>query len=147
PLETHFIAALGAAGMDVPDDRFNFCLQIVEEAIQIRRRQWIFAIARQYPVLIQTDETAAVFAAGGRAEVDINVDMRTTFSRMKDARAVLNVSHVNDEIHNRTINGLNAGCANIIESNVIHRRLLAHGASALQFRYDDDSLHRCLDLV
>jgi hypothetical protein len=79
--------------------------------------------------------------------IETNVDMKTTFSRMKDARAVLNVSHVNDEIHNRTLNGLNAGCANIIEDNAVHRRLFKHCENALFFRYDDDSLRQCLDLV
>jgi hypothetical protein len=147
PIEAHLVAALLDARTTLANDRFNFCLQIVEETVQIRRRQWIFEIARQYPVLIQSDATAAPFATGGWARLETDVDMKTTFTRMKDARAVLNVSHVNDELHNRTINGLNAGCANIVEDNVIHRRLFRDGVNALFFRYDDDSLRRCLDLV
>jgi hypothetical protein len=147
PIEAHLVAALVDARTTLANDRFNYCLQIVEEIVQIRRRRWIFEIARNYPVLIQSDETAAPFAAGGRASFETNVDMRTTFTRMKEARAVLNVSHVNDELHNRTINGLNAGCVNIVEDNVIHRRLLRDGVNALFFRYNDDSLRRCLDLV
>lgn len=147
PIETHLIGALAAAGMMIANDRFNFCLQIIEEAVQIKRRQWIFAVARDYPVLIQSDETARPFADGGQAKFETDIDMRTTFARMKLARAVLNVSHVNDELHCRTINGLNAGCANIVEDNVIHRRLFKHGRNVLLFRYDDDSLRRCLDVV
>jgi hypothetical protein len=147
PIETHLVAALADAGASLANDRFNFCLQIIEEVVQIRRRQWIFKIARDFPVLIQSDETATPFAAGGRAAFETNVDMKTTISRMRDARAVLNVSHVNDEIHNRTLNGLNAGCANIIEDNAVHRRLFKHCENALFFRYHDDSLRQCLDLV
>src|SRR5215831_2770263 len=84
---------------------------------------------------------------GRGATFETDVDMRTTFTRMKDARAVLNVSHVNDELHNRTINGLNAGCVNIIEDNLIHRKLFQDGRNALFFRYTDDSLKQCLELV
>ena len=73
--------------------------------------------------------------------------MQTTFERMTQARAVLSISHVNDEIHNRTVNGLNAGCVNIVEDNAIHRRLFADRKDALFFRYDDGSLQACLDLV
>ena len=113
----------------------------------MRRRQWIFKIARDFPVLIQSDESATDFAAGGRATFETNVSMRTTFSRMKSARAVLSVSHVNDEIHNRTSNGLNAGCANIVEDNAVHRSLFTHGKDALFFRYEDDSLRRCIEFV
>src|SRR5262249_34134116 len=120
---------------------------IIEETVQIRRRRWIFEIARNYPVLIQSDETARPYAADGRAGFEADVGMKATFTRMTDARAVLNTSHVNDEIHNRTINGLNAGCANIVEDNVVHRRLFEDGKTALFFRYDDDSLRRCLDIV
>jgi hypothetical protein len=147
PIETHLVAALAEAGSVLANDRFSFCLQIIEEVVQIRRRQWIFKIARDYPVLIQSDESATDLAAGGRAAFEADVSMRTTFSRMKLARAVLNVSHVNDEIHNRTINGLNAACANIVEYNAVHRSLFTHGKDALFFRYDDDSLRRCIEFV
>src|SRR5207237_7004706 len=105
PIETHLVIALTEADIALANDRFNFCIQIIEEVVQIWRRQWIFGIAREYPVLIQSDVTAMDFAAGGTAAFEADVDMRTTFTRMKYARAVLNVSHVNDEIHNRTLNG------------------------------------------
>jgi hypothetical protein len=147
PIETHFVAGLARAGIALPDDRFNFCIQIIEEVIQIRRRQQIFEIARDYPVLIQSDETAAPFAGGGRAVFECDVGMKATFSRMKSSRAVVNVSHVNDEIHNRTVNGLNAGCVNIVEDNRVDRGLFEHGSNALLFRYQDDSLRESLDLV
>ena len=147
PIETHLVAALAEAGAIVGNDRFHFCLQIVEEVVQIQRRQWIFGIARDFPVLVQSDATAASFAAGGCAAFQSDVDMKTTFTRMKSARAVISVSHVNDEIHNRTLNGLNAGCVNIVEDNVVHRNLFEHGKNALFFRYNDDSLRECLELV
>jgi hypothetical protein len=147
PIEMHLVAALEQGGTALANDRFHYCLQIVEEVVQIRRRKWIFGIARDFPVLIQSDEIATPFAAGGRATFEINVDMKTTFSRMKSARAVLNVAGVNDGLHNRTLNGLNAGCANIIEANAIHRRIFTHGKDALLFRYEDDSLRHCLEFV
>jgi hypothetical protein len=147
PIETEFAAALAETGTALGNDRFNFCVQIIEEVVQIRRREQVLSVARDFPVLIQSDETAIPIAAGGRATLETNVDMTTTFSRMQSARAVLSVNHVNDEIHNRTLNGLNAGCANIIEDNMIHRWLFEQGTNALFFRYDDDSLRRCLELV
>jgi hypothetical protein len=147
PIETNFVHALADAGLDLPNDRFNFCVQIIEEIVQIKRRQWIFTVARRYPVSIQSDGTARQIAAGDRATFAADVDMKTTFDRMTRARAVLSISHVNDEIHNRTVNGLNAGCANIVEDNAIHRRLFADRRDALFFRYDDGSLQACLDLI
>jgi len=54
---------------------------------------------------------------------------------------------VNDELHDRVLNGLNAGVVNIIEDNKIHREIFRHGENALFFRYDDDSLREALDLV
>jgi len=147
PIETHLLDALAQTGIVLAGNTFHFCIQIIEEVTQIKRRQWILRTARDYPVLIQSDDTAAPFVSGGRARFEADVDMKTTICRMKDARAVLNVSHVNDEIHNRTINGLNAGCANILEDNVVHRRLFTHRRNALFFRYDDDSLRQCLDVV
>jgi len=147
PIERHLVEALTDAGLNPGNDRLNFCLQIIEEAVQIKRRQWIFRIASRYPVLIQSDETARPIAGCDTAAFEVNVDMKTTFNRMRQARAVLNTSHVNDELHNRTINGLNAGCVNIVEDNLVHRRLFTDRKNALFFRYDDDSLRRCLDLV
>ena len=148
PIERHLVEALtNDAGLNPGNDRLNFCLQIIEEAVQIKRRQSIFRIASRYPVLIQSDETARPIAGCDTAAFEVNVDMKTTFNRMRQARAVLNTSHVNDELHNRTINGLNAGCVNIVEDNLVHRRLFTDAPDALFFRYDDDSLRRCLDLV
>ena len=66
---------------------------------------------------------------------------------MKSARAVLSTSRVNDEIHNRVQNGLNAGCVNIIEDNAVNRSVLTVGATALLFSYQDDMLREQLDLV
>src|SRR5262249_27846912 len=47
----------------------------------------------------------------------------------------------------RTLNALSAGCVNIVEDNIIHRALFKDGSTVLFFRYDDDSLQRCLDFV
>jgi hypothetical protein len=45
------------------------------------------------------------------------------------------------------MNCLNAGGVAIIEDNLAHRSVFQHGMNALLFRYDDDSLHECLDVV
>jgi hypothetical protein len=66
---------------------------------------------------------------------------------MKSCRSVLSASFTNDMLHDRTQNALNAGCVAIVEDTPIHRRLFRHGKNALLFRYDDDSLADCLDLV
>ena len=66
---------------------------------------------------------------------------------MQRARAVVSLSAVNDEIHDRTLNALNAGAVPIIEDNAVNRRFFTHGKNALLFRYDDDSLRECFDLV
>jgi hypothetical protein len=126
---------------------FNDAFQIVEDVVQIRRRQRIFEIARAFPVLIQSDESAAPFASGGKARFETNVSMQTTLARMKSARAVLSASRVNDELHNRIQNGLNAGCVNIIEDNAVNRSVLTDGENALLFSYRDDILREHLDLV
>lgn len=73
--------------------------------------------------------------------------MKETLGRMLRARAVVSLTHINDEIHNRTLNALNAGAVNIVEDNVVHRRFFKHGENALLFRYGDDSLRECLDVV
>ena len=73
--------------------------------------------------------------------------MRSTIARMQSCAAVLSVSPLNDLIHDRTMNGLNAGCANLIEDNLAHRGVFQHGKNALLFRYEDDSLQECLDIV
>ena len=81
------------------------------------------------------------------AAFQANVGMRTTIARTPFARAVLSVSHLNDMVHDRTLNGLNAGCVNIVEDSAIHRAIFKHGENALLYRYDDDSLRECLDIV
>src|SRR5215468_6609818 len=73
--------------------------------------------------------------------------MGRTLSLMPQARAVVSVSHLNDMIHDRTLNGLNAGCVNIVEDSIAHRAYFKAGANALFFRYGDDSLRECLALV
>jgi hypothetical protein len=65
---------------------------------------------------------------------------------MKSCRAVLNTNYASGMVHDRTENGLNAGCAVIIEDTPTHRRLFSN-ANTLFFRYDDDSLAQCLDVV
>ena len=101
PLESHLENALADASLALDNSLFNDAFQIVEDVVQIRRRQRIFEIARAFPVLIQSDESAAPFASGGKARFETNVSMQTTLARMKSARAVLSASRVNDEIHNR----------------------------------------------
>src|SRR5262249_14515971 len=120
---------------------------VLEEKVQIFRRLHVIKIARDYPVLIQSDESARQFADGGPAEFAQDVNMQLTLSRMPVARAVVSVSHLNDMIHDRTLNGLNAGCVNIIEDSLAHQRAFQNGKDALFFRYDDDSLRECLELV
>ncbi len=68
-------------------------------------------------------------------------------ARLKSARAVISASRVNDELHNRIHNGVNAGCVNIIENNAMNRSVLADGETALFFSYRDDTLREHLDLV
>jgi hypothetical protein len=147
PLERHLENALADANLAADNSLFNDAFEIVEDAVQIRRRQRIFEIARAFPVLIQSDESAAPFATGGKARFETNVSMQTTFARMKAARAVVSASRVNDEIHDRIQNGLNAGCVNIIENNTVNRSVLTAGANALLFNYRDDMLREHLDLV
>jgi hypothetical protein len=147
PLESHLTAVLNAFAISLPNADFNSCMQILEEKVQIFRRLHVIKIAREYPVLIQSDESARQFADGGKAEFAQDVGMELTLSRMPAARAVVSVSHLNDMIHDRTLNGLNAGSVNIVEDSLAHRRVFQNGKSALFFRYEDDSLRECLELV
>ena len=147
PLEQHLVAALADRGLILTNNLFNDAFQVVEDIVQIRRRQRIFEIARNFPVLIQSDESVRAIVAGGKARFEADVNMQTTLARMKSARAVLNASRVNDEVHNRTENGLNAGCVNVTEDSVVSRTILIHDENALFYRYDDDSLHECLDRI
>ena len=148
PLERHLEDALVDADLALDNNLFNDAFQIIEDIVQIRRRQRVFEIAREFPVLIQSDESAAPFAEGGKARFETDVSFQTTLARMKSARAVLSTSRVNDEIHNRIQNGLNAGCVNIIENSAVNRSVLAHGQNALFFNYrDEDMLREQLDTV
>ena len=147
PLERHLENAVAHAGLTLDSGLFNDAFQIVEDIVQIRRRQRIIEIARAFPVLIQSDASAAPFASGGKAKFETNVSMQSTLARLKSTRAVLSASRVNDELHNRIHNGLNAGCVNIVENNVVNRSALTDGKTALFFSYQDDMLREHLDLV
>jgi len=120
---------------------------MTEEVVQYLRRRHIIEAATRFPVLVQSDESARSIWTGTVATLAENVGMESTLRRMRSARAVVSLSNVNDMIHDRTVNGLNAGCVNIIEDNAVHRRHFEHGRNALMFRYDDDSLEDCLALV
>jgi hypothetical protein len=150
PIEVHLTASLDRRGLQLPNRQFHFCIQIVEETVQVWRRLRIFEVASKFRVLIQTDiapksllpSALATFSDDPR----IN-SMPATVARMKSCRAVLNCNYANDMIHDRTENGLNAGCVVIVEDTPTNRRLFRHGENALLYRYDDDSLAQCLDLV
>jgi hypothetical protein len=150
PLEAHLVAALTRAGRELSGSDFHRCFQIVDDSIQIERRSQIFTVAARFPVAIQTDVAPPVPASGSVASVSTDartIAMAATAERMKSCRAVLSANYANDLFHDRTQNGLNAGCAAIVEDTPTHRRLFAHGTNALLFRYHDDSLAECLDLV
>src|SRR4029079_13691039 len=83
PLERHLENALADADLAANNSLFNDAFEIVEDVVQIRRRQKIFEVARAFPVLIQSDESATPFATGGKARFETNVSMQTTFARMK----------------------------------------------------------------
>jgi hypothetical protein len=131
----------------IPARTFNTCFQLLEDLVQVSRRLKIFEVVRNYPVLIQSDETATPYFQGAVATFAENVGMQSTMTRMQSSRSVLSVSPLNDLIHDRTMNALNAGCVNISENNLAHCGAFQHGKNALLFRYDDDSLHECLDIV
>jgi hypothetical protein len=145
-LQSHVAAALAKFKQAAPPETFNLYCQLVEEAVQTFRRLKIFAVARKYPVLIQSDDSAARFVHG-TASLATNVGTHLTLTRMPSCRAVLSVSPINDMIHDRTMNALNGGCVAIAEDNLASKGLLQHNLNALLFRYDDDSLEECLDIV
>lgn len=146
PVEWHLDGAFLPKLLDTPS-LLHYAVQIIEEIVQVRRRLRVFRTACEFPVLIQSDIASNYLQELGRATLTENVSMTETFRRMRRARAVLSLTHINDEIHNRTLNGLNAGTVNIIEDTPGHRRFFTHGENALLFRYGDDSLRECLDLV
>ena len=150
PLEAHLVAALARTGRELRGTEFHRCFQIVDDTVQIERRSQIFAVAARFPVAIQTDAAPPIPVSDMTAR--ISTDARTTAmaataERMKSCRAVLSANYANDLFHDRTQNGLNAGCAVIVEDTPVHRRLFEHGRNALLFRYHDDSLAECLDVV
>jgi len=147
PLEAHLEQALDAGGVEISNATRHACMQMVEEVVQITRRQKIFEIAREFPLLIQSDKASRCFQVGATARFEENVDMALTWSRLKQARAQVSISNMNDMVHDRILNGLNAGCVNIIEDSFANRREFEHGRNALFFSYDDDSLRECLALV
>ena len=146
-LHSHVAAALAASGQAVSPEMFDTLCQVVEEAVQIFRRLKIFSVVKTFPALIQSDDSAARFAQGAAASFTSNVGMQATLERMPNCRAVLSVSPMNDMIHDRTMNALNAGCVAIAEDNAANRDVFTHGENALLFRYDDDSLEECLDIL
>lgn len=147
PLEFHFDRALAAAGLNVPNPTRHAAMQALEEIVQIRRRQKIFSVAREFPILIQSDAASRPFQEGARARFEENVDVALTWSRLKQSRAQVSISNMHDMVHDRVLNGLNAGCLNIVEDSFANRRAFASGRNALFFRYDDDSLRECLELA
>jgi len=150
PLVLHLEQALARKHLELPNPLMHVCCAILEDMTQIWRRRRIFAVAAQFPVLIQTDlpppdllpKAVARFRTGTEW-----TNPKATAARLKACRAVLSVSLAADAFHDRTGNAMNAGCVAIVEDNVVHRRLFTPGKNALFFRYDDDSLERCLDLV
>jgi hypothetical protein len=150
PIEAHLNASLARRSRSLTNAQFHFCFQIVEETVQIWRRLRVFEIASKFPVFIQTDIAPKSLGPGAVASFSDDPGfnrMPATIARMKSCRAVLNCNFANDMLHDRTENGLNAGCVNIVEDAPTHRRLFRHGENALLFRHDDDSLAECLDLV
>jgi hypothetical protein len=147
PLEEHLVEALSHAALRIDIGAFHKCLQMVEGVVQIFRRSLIFKVAREYPVVIQSDDLPGCFARDAVAKFETNVLMKSTLAKMRSTRSVLSVSNTPDMLHDRTLNGLNAGAVNIIEDNASHRRYFTHRRNALLFRYDDDSLRECLSLV
>ena len=147
PLHSHLTAALAPDLQNIAPREFNSLCQMLEQTVQTFRRLRIFAVARQYPVLVQSDASAAAFVQGATALLETDVGMQLTLARMPLCRAVLSVSPATGIIHDRTMNALNAGCVAIIEDSPASRELFQHGQNALLFRYDDDSLDECLDIV
>jgi hypothetical protein len=150
PLDHHLAAVLARRGKTLANAEFNFCFQILDDLTQIWRRQRILDIASRFPVLIQTDTVPETLRPGAVAIFSHDPAtraMQATLSRLKSCRAVLSMGYASDRLHERTPNALNAGCALLVEDTPIHRWLFADRRDALLFRYDDDSLAECLDLV
>jgi len=147
PLHSHITAALTEHHKSVSAQTFNSICQVVEQSVQTIRRLKIFSIARKFPILIQSDRSAISYFNGSIASLETDVGMQFTLARIPMCRSVLSVSPVNDAIHDRTMNALNGGCVAILEDNLAAKSIFKHGKNALLFRYDDDSLEECLDIV
>jgi hypothetical protein len=101
----------------------------------------------KYPILVQSDGGAPPYFSGSAATLETNLSMQFTLARMATCRSALSVSPMNEMIHDRTMNALNGGCAAILEDNLASESVFKHGTNALLFRYDDDSIEECLDIV
>jgi hypothetical protein len=147
PLENGLVAGLAKNNIVLDPAAFNQCFRLLNDSVQHFRRSFILCTASRFNVDIQSDATALPLIASGPASFRQNVGTSETLQTMPLCRSVLSVSPVNDSIHDRTCNALNAGCLPIVEDNKAHRELLTHGNNALLFRYDDDSLLACLRIV
>jgi hypothetical protein len=147
PLEIHLSAALYDGGLVLDGGAFNRCFRLLNDSVQYLRRAEIVQVASRFGVHIQSDETARGLTEGGRASFRQDVSTRETLDTMPRCRAVLSASPINDSIHDRTCNALNAGCLPVVEDNRAHRELFVDGKNALLFRYGDGSLAECLALA
>ena len=147
PLHPHVAAALAARNKSVSTQAFNSICRVVEQSVQAIRRLKIFSVAQKYPVLVQSDSSATPYFNGSAAVLETNVGMQFTIARVPMCRAVLSVSPINEMIHDRTMNAINAGCVAILEDSLASKTIFKHGKNALLFRYDDDSIEECLNIV
>jgi len=147
PLEIHLTASLEESRLSLDTEGFNRCFRLLNDTVQHFRRARIIRTASRFGVLIQSDASARSLIGAGPSSFRQDVGTPQTHASMRLCRAVLSVSPVNDSIHDRTCNALNAGCLPILEDNRAHRGLFSHGENALLFRYDDDSIEACLALA
>ena len=147
PIEIHLLESLEQSRLALDTGAFNRCFRLLNDSVQYFRRGEIIRIASQFGVHIQSDETARAFLEGGCASFRSGVSSPETLDNMPYCRAVLSVSPVNDSIHDRICNALNAGCLPILEDNRAHRGLFTHNDNAVLFRYGDDSLAECLAIA
>jgi hypothetical protein len=147
PLHSHVTAALAALNKSISAETLSSICQVVEQSVQTIRRLRIFSVAQRYPVLIQSDSSATPHVNGSIALLETNVGMQFTLARIPTCRSVLSVSPNVDLIHDRTMNAINAGCVAILEDNLASKAIFRHGHNALLFRYDDNSIEECLDVV
>ena len=144
PLEIHLSTALDDSGQVLDGSAFNRCFRLLNDCVQHYRRAEIIRVAGKFGVHIQSDDTARALVEGARASFRGDVSTAETLDNMPRCRAVVSVSPVNDSIHDRTCNALNAGCLPILEDNRAHRGLFLHGRYALRVRDGVDSLAECL---